>query len=121
MWGRVRIDGEGVGSVRKEEVGAGAHPANPKNIKSEVESFFQQAMTIGVHEVLKGEGESKTAGDEEDGADEVGHLLRRAFSQDVQDSDHGQLEEGQDGIGQPKDAEPVILMVGGGDPDLADR
>jgi hypothetical protein len=121
MWGRVRIDGEGVGSVRKEEVGAGAHPANPKNIKSEVESFLQQAMTVGVHEVLKGEDESKTAGDEEDGADEVGHLFRRAFSQDVQDSDHGQLEEGQDGIGQPKDAEPVILMVGGGDPDLADR
>jgi len=78
---------------------------------------------VPVHAAGKegGEGESKTAGDEEDGADEVGHLLRRAFSQDVQDSDHGQLEEGQDGIGQPKDAEPVVLMIGGGDPDLADR
>jgi hypothetical protein len=121
MWGRVRIEGEGFGAVGKEEVRTSGHPANPENIKSEVEPFLQQAMTIGVHEVLEGEDEPKSACDEEDGTNEVGYLLRGAFSQDVQDSDHGELEEGQDGIGEPKDAEPVVLMIGGGDPDLADR
>jgi hypothetical protein len=119
--GRVRVEGEGFGTVGKEEVRTGANPANPKNIKSEVEPFFQQAMTIGVHEILEGEDETKSAGDEEDGTNEVGYLLRGAFPKDVQDGDHGELEEGQDGIGQPKDAEPMVLMIGGGDPDLADR
>jgi hypothetical protein len=125
MWlnedGCVGVDGEGFGAVGKEEVGAGAYPANPKNIKSEVESFFQQAMTIGVHEVLEGENEAKSAGDEENSTNKVCHLLRRAFTHDVERKDDSELEEGQDGIGQPKDAEPVVLMIGGGDPDLADR
>ena len=121
MWGRIRVEGEGFGAVGKEEVCTCSHPANPKNIKTQVEPFLQQAMAIGVHEVLEGEDESKSAGDQEDGTNEVGYLLRGAFSQDVQDSNHGELEEGQDGIGQPKDAEPVVLMIGRGDADLADR
>lgn len=125
MWliedGCVGIDWEGSGAVGKKEVGAGAYPANPENIKSEVESFFQQAMTIGMHEVLEGEDEAKSAGDEEKSTNEVCHLLRRAFAHNVERKDEAKLEEGQDGIGQPKDAEPVVLMIGGGDPDLADR
>jgi hypothetical protein len=44
MWlidgGRVGVDGEGFGAVGKEEVGTGGHPANPKNIKPEMEPFF---------------------------------------------------------------------------------
>ena len=124
MWGidggRVRIERERPGSVGKEEVSAGADPANPKNIKAEVESFLQQAMTIGVHEILEGEDEAQAAGGQEDGADEVGDLLRGAFLYNVERKDEGELEEGQDGIGQPKNAEPVVFMVGSGDPDLAD-
>jgi|SRR5580692_4648602 hypothetical protein len=121
MLGCVRIEGEGSGAVGKEEVCAGADPANPKNIKSEVESFLQQAMTIGVHEVLEGEDEAKSAGDEENCTDDVCHLFRRAFTHDIEGKDERELEEGQDGKGQPKDAEPVVLMIGGGDPDLANR
>ena len=78
-------------------------------------------MTIRVHEVLEGEDETETACDKEDGADEVGHLPGGAVTHDVEGKDERELEAGQDGIGQPEDAEPVILMIGGGDPDLADR
>ena len=125
MWGidggGVRIERERPGSVGKEEVSARGHPANPKNIKAEVESFLQQAMTIGVHKILEGEDEAQAAGDQEDGADEVGDLLRGAFPNDIECKDEGELEERQDSIGQPKNAEPVVFMVGSGDPDLADR
>jgi hypothetical protein len=86
-----------------------------------VESFLQQAMTIGVHEILEGEDEAQSACDQKDGADEVGNLLCGAFSHAVERKDEGELKEGQDGKGQPKNAEPVVFMVGSGDPDLADR
>jgi hypothetical protein len=88
MWwlieeGCVGIEGEGFGPVGKEEEGTGSHPANPKNIESEMEPFFQQAVAIGVHKVLESEDEAKAAGGEEDGADEVGHFFGGALSHDV--------------------------------------
>lgn len=74
-----------------------------------------------MHEVLEGEDEAKCAGGEEDGADEVGHFFRGAFSNDIEGAYDRQLKEGQDRVRQPEDAKPVVLMVGGGDADLADR
>ena len=83
MW-RIRIEGEGFGSIRKEEESAGSHPANPENIKPEVEPFLQETVAIGMHKVLEGENEAKSAGDEEDGADEVGYFFGGMFSQEVE-------------------------------------
>ncbi len=84
MWGRrVGVDGEGFSAVGEKEIQAGAHPADPKNIEAEVEPLFQQAMTIGVHEVLEGEDEAKATGDEENGADEVGRLFAGASAHDI--------------------------------------
>jgi hypothetical protein len=77
-------------------------------------------MAIGMHKILKSENEAKSARDEEDGAYEVGRLFCGAASHEVQGGDQGQLEKRKDGIRQPKDAEPMIFMIGGGDPDLAD-
>src|SRR5580658_4778954 len=77
-------------------------------------------MAIGIHEVLKGEDEAQTARGEKDGADKVGHFFCGAFSHEIKGKDKGELGNGKDGVCKPEDAEPVVLMVGGGDPDLAD-
>lgn len=38
----------------------------------------------------------------------------------MQSEDESDLEKCEDRKGQPEDAKPVILMIGSGDPDLAD-
>jgi hypothetical protein len=38
--GGIRVEGEGFRPVGEEEIEAGTHPANPKNIKTEVEPFL---------------------------------------------------------------------------------
>jgi hypothetical protein len=117
----VRIEGEGFCPGREKEIETRAHPANPENIKSEMESLLEQAVAIGMHKILEGEDEAKASGDEKDSADEVCRSLRGAASHHIEGGDEGQLEKGEDSEGQPEDTKPVIFMIGGGDPDLADR
>lgn len=81
--GSVGIEGEGFGAVGEKEIEAGAHPADPKDIESKMETFLQQSMAICMHKILEGEDEAKSAGDEEDGTHEVGQLFRGAASHNV--------------------------------------
>jgi hypothetical protein len=73
-----------------------------------------------MHKILEGENEAEAAGNEQDGADEVGHFFCGTVGHDVQREDEGQLEKCQDGVGQPENPKPVILMIAGGDSDLSD-
>ena len=118
--GSVGIEGERFRPVGKEKECAGTHPANPEDIEAQVESFLEQTVAICVHEVLEGEEEANYTGDEENSADEVGDFFGGVFSHHVKGKDEGQLEKGKDGVSQPENAKPVVLVVGGGNPDLAD-
>jgi hypothetical protein len=69
---RVGVEWEGFCPVGEEEEQAGSHPANPEEIETQVEPFFQESMAIGVEEVLEEEDEAEQAGNQQDGADEVG-------------------------------------------------
>jgi hypothetical protein len=85
-----------------------------------VEPFLQEAVAIGVQEVLEEEDEAEEARNKENSADEVGHFVGRSFSHKIQDKDEDHLEDGEQEPGLPEGAKKGVLLVEGGDADLAD-
>jgi hypothetical protein len=76
------------------------------------EPFPQETVAIGVQEVL--EEEDEEAGNEENGADEVGHFFGRSFSHKIQDKDEDHLEDGEEELGQDEDMQAAVWAKHGG-------
>jgi hypothetical protein len=81
--GSIGVEGKRLCPIGEEEEEAGARPTDPEDIESQMKPFLQQAVAIGVQEVLEEKDKAEEAGNEQDGTDKVGHLFCRSFTHDI--------------------------------------